>query len=99
MNTSDWLVRATFTPMVEGLLLGVGNWRLGGDADSLKPTLTPIFVEHRGATLTREELLNEVWGYNAMPDVSGKSPEVWLNVEVSAMLQPRMCRSEHGLEH
>ena len=25
------------------------------------------FIEHRGATLTREELLNEVWGYHSMP--------------------------------
>src|SRR6185436_13211315 len=28
--------------------------------------LLKYFIEHRGATLTREELLNEVWGYNAM---------------------------------
>jgi len=25
------------------------------------------FVEHRGAALSRDELLNEVWGYNATP--------------------------------
>jgi two-component system alkaline phosphatase synthesis response regulator PhoP len=25
------------------------------------------FIEHRGAVLSRDELLNEVWGYNAMP--------------------------------
>ena len=25
------------------------------------------FVQHRGATLSRQELLNEVWGYDAMP--------------------------------
>ena len=29
--------------------------------------LLRYFVEHRGAALTRDELLNEVWGYNAMP--------------------------------
>jgi len=29
--------------------------------------LLRYFVEHRGATLSREELLNEVWGYNAYP--------------------------------
>ena len=29
--------------------------------------LLKYFVEHRGAALTRDELLNEVWGYNAMP--------------------------------
>ena len=29
--------------------------------------LLKYFIEHRGATLTRDELLNEVWGYSAMP--------------------------------
>ena len=29
--------------------------------------LLKYFIEHRGATLSRDELLNEVWGYNAMP--------------------------------
>src|SRR4051812_36722799 len=32
--------------------------------------LLRYFVEHRGATLTREELLNEVWGYNSMSSSS-----------------------------
>ena len=29
--------------------------------------LLKYFIEHRGAALSRDELLNEVWGYNAMP--------------------------------
>ena len=29
--------------------------------------LLQYFLEHRGATLSRDELLNEVWGYDAMP--------------------------------
>jgi two-component system alkaline phosphatase synthesis response regulator PhoP len=29
--------------------------------------LLRYFIEHRGATISRDELLNEVWGYNAMP--------------------------------
>jgi two-component system, OmpR family, alkaline phosphatase synthesis response regulator PhoP len=29
--------------------------------------LLRYFVEHRGATLSRDELLNGVWGYDAMP--------------------------------
>lgn len=29
--------------------------------------LLRYFIEHREATLTRDELLNEVWGYDAMP--------------------------------
>ena len=30
-------------------------------------TLLTYFVKHRGATISRDELLNNVWGYNAMP--------------------------------
>src|SRR4029079_17117411 len=29
--------------------------------------LLKYFIEHREATLTRDELLNEVWGYHSMP--------------------------------
>jgi two-component system alkaline phosphatase synthesis response regulator PhoP len=29
--------------------------------------LLQYFIRHRGATLSRDELLNEVWGYKAMP--------------------------------
>jgi len=29
--------------------------------------LLSYFIEHRGATLSRNELLDEVWGYDAMP--------------------------------
>ena len=29
--------------------------------------LLRYFVEHRGAVLSRDDLLNAVWGYNAMP--------------------------------
>ena len=29
--------------------------------------LLTYFVKHQGATLSRDELLNEVWGYHAMP--------------------------------
>ena len=30
--------------------------------------LLRYFIEHRGATISRDELLNQVWGYNAMPN-------------------------------
>ena len=44
--------------------------------------LLRYFVEHRGATLTREELLNEVWGYNAMPSTRTVDVHVaWLRRE------------------
>jgi DNA-binding response OmpR family regulator len=29
--------------------------------------LLAYFIEHRGAALSRDELLNRVWGYDAMP--------------------------------
>jgi two-component system alkaline phosphatase synthesis response regulator PhoP len=45
--------------------------------------LLKYFVEHRGATLTREELLNEVWGYNAMPSTRTVDVHVaWLRQKI-----------------
>ena len=38
--------------------------------------LLRYFVEHRGAALSRDELLNEVWGYNAMPSTE-RSTSTW----------------------
>jgi len=38
-----------------------------GDLSALEFKLLRYFVEHRGATLSRDELLNRVWGYEAMP--------------------------------
>jgi two-component system alkaline phosphatase synthesis response regulator PhoP len=35
------------------------------DLSALEFKLLRYFIEHRGATLSREELLQEVWGYNA----------------------------------
>lgn len=45
--------------------------------------LLKYFIEHRGATLTREELLNEVWGYNAMPSTRTVDVHVaWLRQKI-----------------
>jgi two-component system alkaline phosphatase synthesis response regulator PhoP len=45
--------------------------------------LLKYFIEHRGATLTREELLNEVWGYSAMPSTRTVDVHVaWLRQKV-----------------
>jgi two-component system alkaline phosphatase synthesis response regulator PhoP len=44
--------------------------RRAGDAVELSARefkLLRYFIEHRGATLSRDELLNDVWGYDAMP--------------------------------
>lgn len=37
------------------------------DLSALELKLLRYFIEHRGAMLSRDELLNEVWGYEAMP--------------------------------
>ena len=37
------------------------------DLTAREYTLLTYFVKHQGATLSRDELLNNVWGYNAMP--------------------------------
>ena len=44
--------------------------RRGGEPvelSALEFKLLQYFIEHRGATLSRDELLNRVWGYDAMP--------------------------------
>ena len=44
-------------------------WREGEkiDLSAREFKLLRHFIEHRGATLSRDELLNDVWGYDAMP--------------------------------
>ena len=37
------------------------------DLSALEFKLLRYFIENRGATLSRDELLNRVWGYDAMP--------------------------------
>ncbi len=61
--------------------------------------LLRYFVEHRGATLTREELLNEVWGYNAMPSTRTVDVHVaWLRQKVEPTPKhPQYILTVHGL--
>ena len=61
--------------------------------------LLRYFVEHRGATLTREELLNEVWGYNAMPSTRTVDVHVaWLRQKVEpAPKHPQYILTVHGM--
>jgi two-component system alkaline phosphatase synthesis response regulator PhoP len=41
------------------------------------------FIEHRGAIVTREELLNEVWGYHSMPSTRTVDVHVaWLRQKI-----------------
>jgi two-component system, OmpR family, alkaline phosphatase synthesis response regulator PhoP len=61
--------------------------------------LLRYFVEHRGATLTREELLNEVWGYNAMPSTRTVDVHVaWLRQKLEPIPRhPQYILTVHGL--
>ncbi len=61
--------------------------------------LLRYFIEHRGATLTREELLNEVWGYNAMPSTRTVDVHVaWLRQKVEPTPRhPQYILTIHGL--
>ena len=61
--------------------------------------LLRYFLEHRGATLTREELLNEVWGYNAMPSTRTVDVHVaWLRQKLEDNPRhPQYILTVHGL--
>jgi two-component system alkaline phosphatase synthesis response regulator PhoP len=61
--------------------------------------LLKYFIEHRGATLTREELLNEVWGYNAMPSTRTVDVHVaWLRQKIEPNPRhPQFVLTIHGL--
>ena len=37
------------------------------ELSALEFKLLRYFIEHRGATVSRDELLDKVWGYDAMP--------------------------------
>jgi two-component system alkaline phosphatase synthesis response regulator PhoP len=61
--------------------------------------LLKYFIEHRGATLTRDELLNEVWGYNAMPSTRTVDVHVaWLRQKVEPnQRHPQYILTVHGM--
>ena len=61
--------------------------------------LLRYFIEHRGATLTREELLNEVWGYNSMPSTRTVDVHVaWLRQKIEPNSRhPQFILTIHGL--
>ena len=61
--------------------------------------LLRYFVEHRGATLSREELLNQVWGYNAMPSTRTVDVHVaWLRQKVEPNPRhPQFILTIHGM--
>jgi two-component system alkaline phosphatase synthesis response regulator PhoP len=61
--------------------------------------LLRYFVAHRGATLSRNELLDEVWGYDAMPTTRTVDVHVaWLRRKLETNPRhPRFILTLHGL--
>jgi two-component system alkaline phosphatase synthesis response regulator PhoP len=61
--------------------------------------LLKYFIEHRGATLTREELLNEVWGYNSMPSTRTVDVHVaWVRQKIEPNPRhPQFILTVHGM--
>jgi two-component system alkaline phosphatase synthesis response regulator PhoP len=61
--------------------------------------LLKYFIEHREATLSRDELLNEVWGYHSMPSTRTVDVHVaWLRQKIEENAkQPRYILTMHGL--
>jgi two-component system, OmpR family, alkaline phosphatase synthesis response regulator PhoP len=61
--------------------------------------LLRYFIEHRGATLSRDELLNEVWGYHAMPSTRTVDVHVaWLRQKIETNPRhPQYILTVHGL--
>jgi two-component system alkaline phosphatase synthesis response regulator PhoP len=74
----------------------------GGEAVDLSARefkLLRYFIEHRGATLSRDELLNGVWGYNAMPVTRTVDVHVaWLRQKLEENPRhPQFIMTVHGL--
>ena len=61
--------------------------------------LLKYFIEHREATLTRDELLNEVWGYHSMPSTRTVDVHVaWLRQKIEPNSRhPQYVLTVHGL--
>ena len=61
--------------------------------------LLKYFIEHREATLTRDELLNEVWGYHSMPSTRTVDVHVaWLRQKIEPNpRQPQYVLTVHGM--
>lgn len=61
--------------------------------------LLRYFVEHREATISRDELLNEVWGYDAMPSTRTVDVHVaWLRQKLEVNPRhPQFLLTIHGM--
>jgi DNA-binding response OmpR family regulator len=61
--------------------------------------LLKYFIEHREATLSRDELLNEVWGYHSMPSTRTVDVHVaWLRQKIEPNPRhPQYILTIHGM--
>jgi two-component system alkaline phosphatase synthesis response regulator PhoP len=61
--------------------------------------LLRYFIEHRGATLSREELLHQVWGYQSTPSTRTVDVHVaWLRQKLEPNTRvPQFILTVHGL--
>jgi two-component system alkaline phosphatase synthesis response regulator PhoP len=61
--------------------------------------LLKYFIEHREATLSRDELLNEVWGYHSMPSTRTVDVHVaWLRQKIETNSRhPQYVLTIHGM--
>lgn len=61
--------------------------------------LLKYFIEQRGATLSRDQLLTDVWGYNAMPSTRTVDVHVaWLRQKIEPNPRhPQYLLTVHGL--
>jgi two-component system alkaline phosphatase synthesis response regulator PhoP len=69
------------------------------DCSAREFQLLKYFIEHRGATLTRDELLNEVWGYESMPTTRTVDVHVaWLRQKIEPNpRRPQFILTIHGI--
>jgi len=69
------------------------------DVSAREFLLLKYLIEHREATLTRDELLNEVWGYHSMPSTRTVDVHVaWLRQKIEPNPRhPQYLLTVHGL--
>ncbi|MGH9160301.1 MAG: response regulator transcription factor [Vicinamibacteraceae bacterium] len=69
------------------------------DVSAREYQLLRYFIEHRGATLSRDRLLDEVWGYNATPSTRTVDVHVaWLRQKIEPNPRhPQYLLTVHGL--
>lgn len=69
------------------------------DVSAREFQLLRYFIEHREATLSRDELLNEVWGYDSMPTTRTVDVHVaWLRQKLEPNPRhPQFILTVHGL--